>query len=629
MAERQKYSLKQELLKKNDRIMGVEDGIDRRLSLLGISALTKPEYNNSMRVNMFTSHSRQFLTPLNPDFPKVYFGAENVVGEYSDSYKKIKDGDKVVFKKVVKYGKLIEESQYLDAPTVYELFLYDPKKNEYTVEHRLPCDDLTELFGYDYNNEEIDKYDEGDTIKNGTILYKSTSFDENMNYRYGKNAEVMYTLDPITFEDAAAFSQSFAKEFISSEVETIEISLNDNDYLLNMFGDSIPEWRSLPLLGETVDGILAVSRRLFNNQILYDFRNRNLSKIMDGDDVYYASGKILDYTIYCNNPDMIDSTFNKDIKKYLKHQKKYWKEIHDTCKEIRQSGAKYSEEINYLYKRSKEMLDDENSKWKNGDSEFSNVLIQVLVERHMDCQKGQKFTPRYGNKSVISQIIPDEQMPYYYDENGNKHHAQVLLNLLAIINRTTAYPLYELAETFIEDKCARYMRTLKTRKEQEEIFFDLLFEYDQKYASQTKAIYEHLSETEKDDYMQFVVYGDEKYKNGIFLRDIPFQETEPIFYRLKRIYTKYSWLNADRVYINKFGREIPILNKYRISEMYCMKLKQTARKGFSARNMGAINSKGLPERSYKSRSHLELVSSTPIRFKNAGPVKTYLIAEIS
>ena len=44
-----------------------------------------------------------------------------------------------------------------------------------------------------------------------------------------------------------------------------------------------------------------------------------------------------------------------------------------------------------------------------------------------------------------------------------------------------------------------------------------------------------------------------------------------------------------------------------------MKLKQTSRKGFSVRGTGSINTKGLPERSYKNKSFTELRSSTPIR----------------
>lgn len=615
MGERNKYNLKQELLKANARIMGEEDGVDRRLSLLGISALSKPDYNNSMRTNMFTSHSRQYITLTNPHFPKVYFGAENTVGKHSSGYKK-NEGDKIVFRKVVKYEELIQKSEFGLEPYFYELFLYDPVKDEYSVVHRKPNEDLTELFGYDHNNEVIDNYSEGDEIEDGTILYRSTSYDENMNYRFGKNVRIMYTLDPITYEDAGGLSDEFADSFTGPEIEVIEIGLNDNDYLLNMFGEDIDHYQSLPRLGQTVHGILAASRRQFNNQMIYDFRNKNLSRIIEGDSVYFDHGTVLDYTIYCNNPDMPDNTFNRDIKRYLKHQKKYWKEILAVCKEIRKSGSKYTRDIDYLYKRAKEMLDDENSKWKEGDSEFSNVLIKVMVERHPGTQPGQKFSPRYGNKSVVSKIIPKAQMPYYYDENGVKQHADMIINLLAIINRTTAYPLYELALTFIEDKCARYMRSLNTRAEQEEVFFSLLEDFDIDYARETRDIYNPLSESDKDDYMHHVVYGDENYSNGIFLRDIPFMETIPIFYRILNIYKKHkdTWLKADRVYIEKWGREIPILNVYRIAEMYVMKLKQTSTKGFSARSMGAINSKGLPERSYKSRSHLEKNSSTPIRF---------------
>ena len=614
MAE--KYNLKQELIKANDYISGKNDGDPKWETLLAASYLTRPDYINTMRANMFTSHIKQALTLRNPEFPKIYFGPENVVGRYSDGYKQIKDGDKVVYKKVVKYENLIKKSKYSTEPNFYILFLYDKKKDEYSIVERTPCEDATELFGYDYVNDVIDSYDEGDTIKDGTILYHSTSYDDDMNYCYGKNVNVMYSLDLTTYEDAASVSDKFAEEFMSSEIETVRISLNDNDYLLNMFGKDIDHYQTLPEIGQKVDGVLAASRRLFNNQVIYDFRNSKLSTIMDGDSVIYEYGTILDYTIYCNNPDLPDNTFNRDILKYIKHQRAYWKEILKTCKEIKKSGSKYTRDINHLYKRAKDFLDDEESRWKEGDSEFGNLLIDVMVARHVGCQEGQKFSPRYGNKSVISKIVPEEDMPYYYDENGNKVHAQILLSLLAIINRTTAYPLFEMALNHITQRCARYMKTLPTREAQENTFFELLYDFDPDYADETKRIYLGLSEEEKDEYMHFVVYGDDKYRNGIFLRDVAFKEKTPIFYRIMNIWNKYSdsWLKYNRLYVKKWGREIPILNKGLISEMYVMKLKQTSRKNFSVRNMGAVNSKGLPERSYKSRSHLEKTSSTPIRF---------------
>ena len=48
-----------------------------------------------------------------------------------------------------------------------------------------------------------------------------------------------------------------------------------------------------------------------------------------------------------------------------------------------------------------------------------------------------------------------------------------------------------------------------------------------------------------------------------------------------------------------------------------MKLKQSDRRGFSARSTGALDSKSLPTRSFKSKSHLERISSSCIRFENS------------
>ena len=46
-----------------------------------------------------------------------------------------------------------------------------------------------------------------------------------------------------------------------------------------------------------------------------------------------------------------------------------------------------------------------------------------------------------------------------------------------------------------------------------------------------------------------------------------------------------------------------------------MKLKQSDRRGFSARSTGALDTKSLPTRSFKSKSHLERISSSCIRFR--------------
>ena len=77
------------------------------------------------------------------------------------------------------------------------------------------------------------------------------------------------------------------------------------------------------------------------------------------------------------------------------------------------------------------------------------MKIEITVKGVVKADIGQKITGRYGNKSVISDIRPDDEMPFYYDDNGNKVTIDLLFNVLAIINRTTAFPIFEITINFI------------------------------------------------------------------------------------------------------------------------------------------------------------------------------------
>ena len=142
MAEIQKYSLTEELRKADESLQGSP-------SLLGMTMLTYPNYINSMRSTMFTSHLKQFLNLQNPEFPYVFTNNENLVGKYSSGYKKAPN-DLKVFRKVAKFDDII------DNPRIYKLFVFDKETNKFDVIERKVCEDLTENFGFDYINDVID-----------------------------------------------------------------------------------------------------------------------------------------------------------------------------------------------------------------------------------------------------------------------------------------------------------------------------------------------------------------------------------------------------------------------------------------------------------------------------------------
>lgn len=568
-------------------------------SIEGKCILTFPQYSNSMRSIMFASHLNQFKNQIKPDFPGFFTGAENLVGKYSSGYKR--SDNAVVYRKIVKFDGLV------DNPTVYKLFVYNKKKKRYEVFDRKECEDLIEVFGFRYNNEVIDSLEEGDEIEQDSILYSSTSYDKFGNYAYGRDVPTMFSLDPFTSEDAAVISDELQKETQFVETNTATIMLNNNDFPLNLYGDEY-EYKSFPNIGENSNGILIGVRKKDNKQQLYDFKSDMLQKVITEDTKYYLSGRVVDIDIFMNNEEFKDNSLYHQIYEYWVYQNQYYREIKQTCESIFRSGEKYSSDIDYLYKRACEMLDLK-KRWKEKDTAFSNVEIHIQVEKVAGLEDGQKVSGRSGNKSVIAKVRPVAEMPYYIDSNGEKHHVHLIYNLLAFVNRTIAAPLFEHFTNFIGRRVGEYMRSLKTREEKENIMFDVLRIFNAEQCEHLERQYSRCSEKEKDDWISYC----ENVK--IHFHQPSMTESEPIFYRLSKIYDKYAnILQPDDIYIHKFGRDIKCIMPGYISNMYVILLKQTAKKGFSVRGIGAINSKGIPERNYKSKSFKDLHSSTAVRF---------------
>ena len=566
-------------------------------SLLGITALTYPNYVSSMRANMFTSHIKQCMTLLHPDVPYLFTNNENTIGKYSSGYKEAKY-DYEVYKKVYKFDDIT------DNPFVYEMFVYNKDKNEYDVIHRKTHEDLTEAFGYAYNNEYIDNLEEGDEIHKGDVLYKSTSYDDYMNYGYGKNVTVAYSFDDFSSEDAAIASESACELFASIDSEVININLNNNDYLLNLYGDK-KHYKVIPDLGEFCSGRIAVSRRLFNKQTLFDFKSDMLNTILDSDNVYYIgnNSRVVDITIYNNAEERDETPFYQQINKYIDSQNKYYNEIIDICEEIRDSGANYTNELDYVYKRALEMVDTE-KRWREKDSIYDNMNIKITIMRKAPLSKGSKVTGRFGNKSVIAVVRKDEDMPI--TEDGRR--VDLILNMLGIINRTTAMPLYEMFINSASRKIRAKLSEMKSIKEQEKLLFDYIGIWNETQEDEMHQYYKSLDKKDKEKYIQDAIY------DGIYIHQTPLWETKPIFYRCLDLMKKYPFIKRDILYINKWGKKQKVLTPSIVGEMYCMKLKHSDKRGFSARSTGAIDDKGLPSRSFKSKAHLEKASSSCIRF---------------
>ena len=356
----------------------------------GMTLMTLAKYISSSRSNMVTSHLKQFVPLNNPDFPKLSTGYENTVGKNSTGYYKAKHQYEVV-------AKIPRFKNGIDDDNLYFLFVYDRKNDYYDIIQKKVVEDLTEKFGYAYKTDVIDSKEVGDIIEEGEVLYRSTSYDEDMNYGFGKNVLVLYGLPTETIEDCIIARKGVCKEFTSKEVELVKVSLNDNDILCNIYGDN-DEYKAFPDIGELINNkIVACKRRIHNSQVLYDLKKSNLKKInYDNDTIFYNEGRIVDIYIRSNKPldEIEDNVFNRQLKKYLTMQTEFYQAVYDECDRIINSGSNFSKEISHYYKRSRDILDP-NVKWREENNAiFNNMIVEFLVERNAELTVGQKITGR-------------------------------------------------------------------------------------------------------------------------------------------------------------------------------------------------------------------------------------------
>jgi DNA-directed RNA polymerase subunit beta len=102
---------------------------------------------------------------------------------------------------------------------------------------------------------------------------------------------------------------------------------------------------------------------------------------------------------------------------------------------------------NKIHKKRQPGFSDQTVTWKHHDSGVVTDVAMtkkgpvVLVKSQQEMRVGDKLSGRYGDKGVISSIIPDNQMPH--NKDGTPY--EVLLNPLGVISRTNPAQMIEAA----------------------------------------------------------------------------------------------------------------------------------------------------------------------------------------
>jgi len=399
------------------------------------------------RLNLFNNHLVQSVVLAETEPPRVFTNFENQVGKVSSAYKLAKND--LIVSDVIRKNEFI--SSYI---------LIDKTDKEVFIFKRTEASNITESYGYK-NINPIDKYSKGQVIEAGEPLFYNTAYDEELNFGFGVNLNTIFsTRDNKTYEDAIVVSETAAEKLKSHNVHTVDISLNSNDMLMNLYGDN-EVFQSFPLIGENIrNGVLCARRRLRHVSSLAEFSNDAMSDInYNTDTVFYCEGKVIDIEIYSNQTieEISKHIVFQNEANVLNEQQEYSEKIIDAYNllKVKYTGYKFSDDFNFEYERSKLFLDTDRN-WKIDGKEFDYLYYRFTILEENSLQRGNKITNRFGNKGVISRIVPDDDMP----KTSTGKPVEVILNSLGVVNRTNPAQLIEQELNFIAENIVDKIKLL-------------------------------------------------------------------------------------------------------------------------------------------------------------------------
>lgn len=606
MAGRPKTNLWQQLLAKNEKFKG--DDV-----ILGKEMLGFPRKTDAARGQMYIHHMDQRLNMggknVRPDKPKVFTNYEDMVGDKSTYIQRAAETcvvDKIIQKFPSKDGKPM-------APLL--IFVHYLDQDIYDVKFINDVEDMPEKYGFENDNTKALSLTEGQEIAKDEIINSPKCFDEFGNYGFGKNYKCMQMISTDIIEDGIEVSTEIAQDiesehyFGSTEVYHVKVPVNDNVILINSYGD-LENYKSFPYVGEsTKDNQVCTRRIATTSQILYDLKSSNIRRRLPSDSPLYVSGEVVDIDLYCNKPreELTKMVFDRQLLEIYDQLMDYNTKIVDYIRELVQSGCKITQKMKRLFKDARDYIDPDTTYKDENDRVFSKITMFFTIKKNIGLLKGQKMTGRHGNKGVITKIRQTELMPHL--ETGEVVHVKV--NGLGPVNRLTTMPLMEESITFICNRGVEHMRTLDSIKDKEKIFFRIIEIFSPTEHKAVLDAYNNVCKTkaEKEEYFRIV----DKY--GIYIHEPPYWTTINTYDALEQCYDEFEWLHPYSVFFYEphTQRWVKMILPQYIGDMYMLKLKQTSKKGLSARSTGTINRRGLPDKTENAKKFQVPYSNIPVR----------------
>lgn len=552
------------------------------MSLFGASAMTFPDKISTTRSGMAVRHTGQYVVQSNPEFPRMYTGAENEFGERSSWNIKI-HSDHQLMKTFVKFK---------DYPNISPIcyILKDLKTGKYKCIIHEPAHHLVERYGFRMYNQIAGKYTDGDIIPAGTPISQSSSYVKG-NYCSGRNIRIAHVVLPELTEDALIISDQAAKDLEYDMVDIVTVNIKKDAFLLDKYGNGTI-YKPFPNIGEQIQNNVLCSIR--ENSYVSSRAEAAIPHITDK--TYFSSGTVVDIDIFTNT-----DVENDQTNYYLSQIRNWYSEIYSYIRTIVSDPYQDDTSLIDIYHRAEKYLSE--STWVTKEF-IVNTVIRFKILKHMPIRVGQKVVGRFGNKSVVTKIIPQHLMPR--TDDGRPIH--MLANAFAIPNRIIAFATYESTMTFMEERMWQHLIRMENEGHSRDEIMNLAIDFVNQFEPQEAGEMSRLYGINPD-----ALYADIM-KNGIYIQIKPLNEV-CVRDAILNCYQKWpDIMKRYKIQTKLRHRWVTLEDEYAIGYQYTWVLKQEPSKAMSTVATGKTTWYDQPVKSRLFNKHLRHYSDNPIKF---------------
>ena len=326
--------------------------------------------NEVNRVLMGANMQRQAVPVLRPEAPIVGTGMEYRAARDSGHLGLAKRAGTVSYVSADEIRILTEKGD----EDIYKLTKFEKTNNE-TCNNQKPC------------------VKKGEKVKVGDVIIDGFACD-NGELALGKNVLVGYmNWEGYNFEDAILINERLVKE----DVYTTIILKDEEIYCRNTkLGDEVIT-RDIPNLGEEAlknldeDGIIRIGAEVRPGDIL-------VGKVTPKGETELTPEERLLRAIFGDKA----------------------REVRDTSLRVKHGSEGVVVDVQVFSKKNKDELDA-----------GVNMMVKVIIAQKRKLSVGDKMAGRYGNKGVVSIIMPENDMPFM----ANGKTIDILLNPLGVASR--------------------------------------------------------------------------------------------------------------------------------------------------------------------------------------------------